>query len=112
MSLNSSTARGAMILVLAPGDWATADPATPVFWTGFQDHPHGYLQEEGAPNAARFLPPPPDAGSLREQADIEAYRSTRALEGGERWAMAHADNLGHRAGSGSVLRSADDVAIE
>jgi acid phosphatase (class A) len=92
MSLNSSAARGVMILVLALGGCATADPAAPVFWEGFRDHPHGYLQAEDAPNAARFLPPPPDAGSLREQADIDTYRSTRVLEGDQRWAMAAADN--------------------
>ncbi|WP_303719319.1 acid phosphatase [Brevundimonas naejangsanensis] len=69
---------------------ATAAPTT--FWEGFRDHPHGYLTAENTPNAANFLPPPPEEGSLREQADIAAYRAMRALEGSERWAIARADN--------------------
>lgn len=72
---------------------AVVAPAAPVtFWEGFRDHPHGYLTAENTPNAANFLPPPPEEGSLREQADIAAYRAMRSLEGTERWAIARADN--------------------
>lgn len=75
------------------GTAATQTAATPAtFWEGFRDHPHGYLTAENTPNAANFLPPPPEEGSLREQADIAAYRAMRALEGSERWAIARADN--------------------
>lgn len=70
-----------------------ADAAGPTtFWTGFRDHPHGYLTAGQAPDAINFMPPPPEAGSLREQADIAAYREMRALEGTERWAIARSDN--------------------
>ncbi|WP_453977756.1 acid phosphatase [Brevundimonas sp. Marseille-Q4549] len=69
-----------------------ASAAAPAFWQGFRDHPHGYLTADNAPNAANFLPPPPADGSPREQADIVAYRALRSLEGGERWAIARADN--------------------
>ena len=69
-----------------------ASAAAPAFWQGFRDHPHGYLTADNAPNAANFLPPPPAEGSPREQADIVAYRALRSLEGGERWAIARADN--------------------
>lgn len=71
---------------------ATVSADTPTFWTGFRDHPHGYLDEGSAPNAANFLPPPPEPGSLREQDDIAQYRATRALKGTPRWAQAAADN--------------------
>ncbi|MDQ8028005.1 MAG: phosphatase PAP2 family protein [Brevundimonas sp.] len=73
---------------------ASISPAaeTPTFWTGFRDHPHGYLEEGAAPNAANFLPPPPAPGSLREQDDIAQYRATRALKGTTRWEQAAADN--------------------
>lgn len=71
---------------------AVDTPAPVTFWEGFRDHPHGYLTAENTPNAAYFLPPPPEEGSLREQADIAAYREMRALEGTERWAIARADN--------------------
>ncbi|MBD7940880.1 phosphatase PAP2 family protein [Brevundimonas sp. Sa3CVA3] len=71
---------------------AVVAPAPATFWEGFRDHPHGYLTAENTPNAANFLPPPPAEGSLREQADIAAYREMRALEGTERWAIARADN--------------------
>lgn len=70
----------------------TAAVAPVSFWEGFRDHPHGYLTAENTPNAANFLPPPPEEGSLREQADIAAYRAMRSLEGSERWAIARADN--------------------
>ena len=70
----------------------TAAAAPVTFWEGFRDHPHGYLTAENTPNAANFLPPPPAEGSLREQADIAAYRAMRSLEGSERWAIARADN--------------------
>lgn len=70
----------------------TAATAPVTLWEGFRDHPHGYLTAENTPNAANFLPPPPAEGSLREQADIAAYRAMRSLEGSERWAIARADN--------------------
>lgn len=71
---------------------AGAPTSAPTFWTGFRDHPHGYLSKDAAPNAAAFLPPPPAAGSLREQDDIAFYRATRALKDTPRWAQARADN--------------------
>ena len=71
---------------------AGAPASVPTFWTGFRDHPHGYLAKEHAPNAAAFLPPPPQTGSLREQDDIAVYRATRALKDTPRWAQARADN--------------------
>ncbi len=58
---------------------ACATAPAPVFWEGFRDHPHGYLTKENAPDASAFLQPPPEAGSLRQQADVETYRATRAL---------------------------------
>lgn len=86
-------ARGAIAAALAlvlAGCAASPAPA-PTFWTGFRDHPDGYLAAEGAPDAANFLPPPPAAGSLREQDDIALYRSTRAMAGTPRWDQARAD---------------------
>lgn len=71
---------------------AGAPASVPTFWTGFRDHPHGYLAKHDAPNAAAFLPPPPQAGSLREQDDIAVYRATRTLKDTPRWAQARADN--------------------
>ncbi|WP_313103197.1 phosphatase PAP2 family protein [Brevundimonas sp.] len=81
---------GAASTQVAATQTGTAEPVT--FWTGFRDHPHGYLTAENTPNAANFLPPPPAEGSLREQADIAAYREMRSLEGTERWVIARADN--------------------
>ncbi|MBD3818870.1 MAG: phosphatase PAP2 family protein [Brevundimonas diminuta] len=83
---------GALSGCAGAGSTQTAATARVTFWEGFRDHPHGYLTAENTPNAANFLPPPPAEGSLREQADIAAYRAMRSLEGSERWAIARADN--------------------
>lgn len=53
--------------------------------------PTGYLTPETWPDAARILPLPPTTGSAREAVDQGVFRSTRALEGTPRWAMAQAD---------------------
>ena len=51
----------------------------------------GYLQPAELPSSQTFLPPPPAAGSAALAADEEAYRSTRALAGTPRWALAAKD---------------------
>jgi acid phosphatase (class A) len=71
---------------------AAAPPGQRTFWTGFMDHPHGYLTPGDAPNALNFLPPPPALESPQGQADVAAYRATRSLAGAERWEIARADN--------------------
>lgn len=86
--LFKTAALGAIALALA----GCATTPAPTFWQGFRDHPHGYLAKEGAPDASVFLPPPPQTGSLRQQADVETYRATRKLEGTDRWRLAAADN--------------------
>lgn len=100
--------RAPMALAIAAVLAGCAAGQTPVstFWTGFRDHPHGYLSAEGAPNAAAFLPPPPEAGSLREQDDIAAYRATRALAGSPRWDQARADNEIETPGAPRVFEEA------
>lgn len=80
------------VLAFALVGCASAPASPPTFWTGFRDHPHGYLDKAHAPNAAVFLPAPPEAGSLREQDDIARYRYTRTLKGTPRWEQARADN--------------------
>jgi acid phosphatase (class A) len=80
----------------APGAVAVAEaaagPGQQQFWTGFMDHPHGYLEAGDAPNALNFLPPPPALESPQGQADVATYHATRSLAGGERWEIARADN--------------------
>jgi acid phosphatase (class A) len=83
---------GAVALAFALVGCASDPVQAPTFWTGFSDHPHGYLDKATAPNAAVFLAPPPASGSLREQDDIAYYRATRALKGTPRWDQARADN--------------------
>lgn len=51
----------------------------------------GYLKPEQLPSSKAFLPPPPAAGSAALAADEELYRSTRALRGTPRWALATKD---------------------
>lgn len=51
----------------------------------------GYLTPETAPDVSRVLPPPPAEGGPRQMQDLEIYRSTRQLQGGERWQLATND---------------------
>lgn len=90
LSLFGRLATAALALVLV--GCASAPAPTPAFWTGFRDHPHGYLDAAHAPDASAFLPPPPEVGSLRAQDDLAYYRATRALKGTARWDQARADN--------------------
>ena len=43
------------------------------------------------PDGRDFLPPPPSAGTHAQEADIEAFERTRALQGGSRWQLAYND---------------------
>lgn len=43
------------------------------------------------PDGRAFLPPPPSAGSHALEADIQAFESTRTLQGGSRWQLARND---------------------
>lgn len=92
--MNLKTVCAVAILMAAAGCASTpgTSSTTPTLWQGFSDHPHGYLAKEGAPDASAFLPPPPEAGSLRQQDDVAIYHATRALEGSDRWRQAAADN--------------------
>lgn len=82
----------ASALVLALCCAACAHAQTTPLWSGFHDHPHGYLSAGAAPDASAFLPPPPAPGSLEDQADVAVYRASRALAGSARWDQARSDN--------------------
>lgn len=51
----------------------------------------GYLEPAQLPDSRALLPPPPGAGSAQAAADLDAYKSTRALRGTARWALAVQD---------------------
>ena len=72
---------------------AACAAAPPAFhpWRDFADHPRGYLTAADTPSVAAFLPDPPAPGSPRAQADLAAYRATRALAGSPRWSLAARD---------------------
>ncbi len=52
----------------------------------------GYLDRKQLPDSLALLPKPPAEGSAAQAADLAAYRSTRALRGTPRWALASADD--------------------
>jgi acid phosphatase (class A) len=52
---------------------------------------NGYLTPKQLPNSLALLPPPPDASSPQAAADMDTYRSTRALRNTPRWALAAKD---------------------
>ena len=52
---------------------------------------NGYLNPKQLPNSLALLPPPPAAGSAQAAADMETFKSTRALRDTPRWALATKD---------------------
>lgn len=52
--------------------------------------PSGYLAP-GAFDVTKILPPAPTTGDARDEADRAIFRRTRALVGGDRWALATSD---------------------
>ena len=52
---------------------------------------NGYLNPKQLPNSLALLPPPPAAGSAQAAADMETYKSTRALRNTPRWTLATQD---------------------
>ena len=66
--MNIKTVCAVAVLLTAAGCASAPARSTdaPTLWQGFSDHPHGYLAKDDAPDASAFLPPPPEAGSLRQ----------------------------------------------
>ncbi|HET9159803.1 MAG TPA: phosphatase PAP2 family protein [Caulobacteraceae bacterium] len=52
----------------------------------------GYLTAQTTPDVGRMIAPPPAEGGPRQMQDLEIFRSTRALEGSDRWRLAQHDN--------------------
>ena len=52
---------------------------------------NGYLERKQLPDSLALLPPPPAPGSAQQAADLDTYRSTRALRDTPRWALAAKD---------------------
>ncbi len=52
----------------------------------------GFLTAEITPDASAIIPPAPKQGEPQNDLDWAIFRETRALQGGERWALAQADN--------------------
>lgn len=53
--------------------------------------PAPYFQNGVTPDPTLYLPPPPAAGTPRQQADDTAFAQTRPLKGSARWALAQTD---------------------
>jgi acid phosphatase (class A) len=54
--------------------------------------PAGFLSPGMAPDAAAIIPPAPREGDARNTLDWDVFEKTRALEGGDRWKLAQADD--------------------
>jgi len=52
----------------------------------------GYLSPAEIPDVIHIVPPAPQTGDPRFQADMAIFRSTRSLEGSPRWALAQSDD--------------------
>jgi acid phosphatase (class A) len=51
-----------------------------------------FLSEADRPDLAAILPPAPTEASLQTQSDWAFFRTSRALEGGDRWKLAQSDD--------------------
>lgn len=82
-ALAIAMAAGASALAQTPQ--ATAPAAAPARLPGF-------LTSATAPDAYATIPPSPQAGEPRNNADWAIFRATRAQEGSDRWKLAQDDN--------------------
>jgi acid phosphatase (class A) len=73
-------------LTIAGGAWAQTAPSAPA-----RSLPSGYLTPQTWPDASKILPMAPTTGSAREAQDQLVFKTTRALEGSPRWALAQND---------------------
>jgi acid phosphatase (class A) len=88
MRIIAITAAAAGLLGAAPAPQAVqAPPATPATAPAR----FGYLAPDAVDTYA-ILPPAPVAGSPRYEADRQAFRETRKLEGSDRWKLAQNDD--------------------
>ena len=67
---------------------------------------NGYLERKQLPDSLALLPPPPAAGSAQQAADLDTYRSTRALRDTPRWALAAKDANLHFPAAASTFECA------
>lgn len=80
---------------VAPSSSLPAQTATPVAMAGAApagERPAGFLTAETRPDAVVTIPPAPKEGEARNTLDWDIFRKTRALEGGDRWKLAQADD--------------------
>ena len=76
----------AAAIFLVGGACHAAEPLSNV-----QDEPGYFTATIPAPDATKYLPPPPQAGTVRQETDDKAFTSTRAQVGSQRWALATSD---------------------
>jgi len=69
-------------------------PAAPAPMAPAPRGPQYYLTGPAVPDTLRILPPAPQAGDARYEADRQMFKATRKLEGSPRWALALNDDNG------------------
>jgi len=69
-------------------------PAAPAPMALAPQGPQYYLTGPAVPDTLRILPPAPQAGDARYEADRQMFKATRKLEGSPRWALALNDDNG------------------
>lgn len=89
-------ALGLAALVACAGSVApSAQPVTIAPMAGAAaagERPAGFLTAQTRPDAVSTIPVAPKEGDTRNTLDWEIFRKTRALEGGDRWKLAQADD--------------------
>lgn len=91
MRLQVVVAGAAFVALAACSTTAPAPEAAAPAAAAAAAKPTGYLSADALHGTA-ILPPPPAAGSPRDNADRAAYEDTRALKDTQRWAEAIQDN--------------------
>ena len=95
--VRAAAAASLILAVFAAGCAAVPVPPTlpsqvPELWAG-AGYLIGYLPRKALPDSLALLPLPPADGSAAAAADLDAYRSARALKGSPRWAAAADDSV-------------------
>jgi acid phosphatase (class A) len=110
-SMQRATAIAAAAVLAACAAPPTTAPADVGELRAGSGYLKGYLDRKALPDSLALLPPPPGPGSAQAAADLDAYRTTRALRGSPRWTLAAQDAVLRFPAAGGAMQCALGVPV-